>query len=261
MLSTIYLSREVPISFTADKPLLSAIVFLVTAGVSLIILGRYLQKYDGRTGGRQYRALSLNEVGQPHPSRDPSPKPDDVRYASSQRKLRIAFVALVIAVCLRVEILLRVLGNVQCSSLTWEPIVPLVFALYDFWTVQRHQKRSPEHEDGKVGAIGRFERRVVHTPHRYVVAVGVMAVGGIFAIATTRSSGSTYICAASLSFHWLTPLLQRIGTILDILILSCVSRLLQEQEGPSARSLATRFSSVAWAFLVCTDIPRPRQLS
>ena len=250
VLGTVYLSCNAPTTFAFDKPLLSAIVFLTTSGVSLIGLGRYLPKDGGKAlQGQQYQALPLEDVGQPHASREPSPSPEGVRYPSSQRKLRIVFVVLVLALCLRVEILLRILGNVQCSSLTSEPLIPFVFACYDYWSVHRHKKR-PLQDDPTSSAYDAAEQHFMRAQWRYLAAVGLFSVGGMLAIGVTRSPNSTYICAASLSFHWLTPLLQRVGTVLDVVIAYCIAQLLQEQEGRNTRSMALRCVSLGWALVV-----------
>ena len=210
-----------------------------------------LPKDGGRTAkGQQYDALPLEDDGErPHWSQHPSSTREDVRYPSSLRKRRILFTTLVFALCMRVEVLRHVLRNEQCTVLTWEPLIPLAFACWDYWSVHRH-KRYTVYDDLHVSVYDALEQNIARSPYRYLVAVGLISLGGLVAVATTRSPASTHICAASLQFHWLVPFLQRLGTILDFTIAYCVAALLHEQEGRGYRSLSIRFISVGWALLV-----------
>ena len=216
----------------------------------MIGVTRFLPGTDGRAGeGQQYHALPLEEVGQRHGSRQPSPSPGDVRYPSSLRKLRIHFLILVGAICVRVEILHQTLRNVQCTVLTWEPLIPFVFTCWDYWRVQRH-RRWAQYDDPNGNVYDALEQYLIRKPYKYLIAAGLVSFGSILAIATTRSPSSTYICAATLAYHWILPLIQRIGTICDIVIAYLITELLHTLEGRGGRSLSLRFISVGWAFLV-----------
>lgn len=216
----------------------------------MIGASRLLPKGSSRTvKGQQYHALPLGEVGEPHSSRQPSPEREDVRYPASLRKLRLIAIALILALSLRVAVLRLVLANVQCAALTWEPLIPFAFACLDYWNVQRHKTWSV-HEDPDSSAYDALEQDIARSPYRYLVSAGLVSFGGLLAIATTRSPASTYICAASLRYHWLTPFLQRLGTVLDIVIAYCIYALLHQQEGRGGRPLSLRFASVGWALLV-----------
>jgi hypothetical protein len=191
----------------------------------------------------------LEDIGQVHAPRTLATGVDDVRYPSSLRKLRIVFMLLVCVICIRVELTRRLLRNVQCASISWAPFIPLARAIEDYWTIQRHQKRTVG-ADGKRSHFERLEQFFFHSQYRLVLAAALVSFGSYAALGTTRSQQSTYICAASLDFHWLAPLQQRLCTVLDLVVLGCVDFLLCQNEGRGARSLALRFVSVGWALCV-----------
>ncbi|KAK3719020.1 hypothetical protein LTR37_004583 [Vermiconidia calcicola] len=265
VIGTVCLSRTVPTTFAFDKPLLSYSVLLASAAISVLALGRYLKRVEGRwtskEGGQQYHALPLDEVISHDTSAQPSSHQtiaaEDVRYPSSQRKLRIISLALIGAICFRVEILRNVLANTQCNVLTWEPLLPFLFAAWDYYTLHRHTQR-PAYDDPHSSVYDALEQRAVRSQFRYLVTAGLVSFGGLLAIATTRSPASTYICAATLSNRWLVPFLQRIGTGLDAGIAYCVTQLLHERDvrpaGSGQRSAVTGLETIASATVRAAQI-------
>ncbi|KAK5124244.1 hypothetical protein LTR85_001947 [Meristemomyces frigidus] len=246
---TVLLTRSVPTTFAFDKPIHASIIILASCAAAVIGLSKFLPNDGGRSHkGQQYDALPLGEVGQPHSSREPSPSPEDVRYSSSLRKLRILFLALVTFICLRVEVFRRILANTQCAGQSWEPLIPSALALWDYLTVQRHKKRMVS-DDPDSSVYDALEDHLFRAPHRYVVAACFISVGSVLALATTSSPASTYICAASLHNSLYVPNLQRLGTVLDLLIAYCIAQLLHQHEARGTRSVSLRFISVGWALL------------
>jgi len=247
---TIFLSRTVPTIFAFDKPIHTSIVLLASCAATIIAFSRILPKDGGRSHrGQQYDALPLEEVGQIHTSRQSSPATEGVGYPSSLRKLRILFLVLVTTIGLRVETLRQILTNPQCASRTWEPLLPLVFALWDYWTVQRHHRRVLD-DDPDANVYDALEQYLVRTRYGYVFAAALVSLGGMLALGITTAPPSTYICAASLPHRWRVPLLQHAGTLLDIAIVHCIGQLLHQREARGTRSVRLRFMSVAWALLV-----------
>jgi hypothetical protein len=254
--STYLLTRDVPTSFAFDKPVHSSVLILATCAVAIIGLSRLLP-HNNAAGkshkGQQYDALPLEEFGQPHASRDLSPGAEDVRYPSSLRKLRITFIGLVVAICLRVETWRGILGNTQCATASWAPLIPLVLAFWDYWTIQRHKKPWIL-DDPESSVYEALEENTTRAQYRYVLAAGLLSFGSGVSLHTTSAPRSTYICAASLPSRWLLPLLQHVGSVLDLVILYCINQLITQSEGRGTRSLRLRFNSVGWAslFSACT---------
>lgn len=254
VVGTIQLTRSVPTSFALDKPIHTSIVLLASCATAIIAASRFLPKDGGRSHkGQQYDAVPLGEIGQPHSSREPSPSREDVRYPSSLRKLRIVFVLLVLAICLRTETLREIVADSQCASVTWEPLLPFALAVWEYWTVHRH-KKLVFHDDPDSSVYDELEEYWLRAPYRYLGAVGVLTLASLLALGTTRSPDSSYICAASLPYGWAVPLIQRLGTLLDIVIVYCVGQLLHMQEGRGARSIALRFMSIGWASLFASVV-------
>ena len=247
VVGTALLTRSIPTTFALDKPIHTSIVLLASSAAAIIVLSRLLPRDGGRShNGQEYHALSLEDVGRSHNSREPSPTPDDVRYPSSLRKLRILFMILVSAICARVGIWQHVLGNTQCAGFSWEPLIPLALALINYRTMQKPANRAA-HDDLDTSVYDALEARLLGSPHRYSLAAGLLSLGGLLAIGVTTSPESTYICAASLHYRWTIPVLQHLGTVLDLLITYCIGQLLHQQEGRGTRSVSLRFISVGWA--------------
>lgn len=193
--------------------------------------------------------MPLAEVGRPHSSREPSPSPEDVGYPSSLRKLRIVFLLLVTLLCVRVELLREITRNGQCGKTSWEPLLPLAFAAWDYWTVQR-KKRSTHDDDLESSVYDALERNLARSPYSFIAAVALVVLGCMLAANSTANPPSTFICAASLPFRWLVPHLQRFGTVLDMAIVFCIYSLLTAQDSRASRNVALRFASVGYALLV-----------
>jgi hypothetical protein len=117
---------------------------------------------------------------------------------------------LVGAIVLRIELLRAVLANTQCAGLTWEPLVPFAFACLE---------RLSETADYRAETREQNQRK---WRTAYVGISGILGVAGIAAVATTQDPKSTFICAAILHNHWLIPIFQRVGSVLDAVIAYCV---------------------------------------
>lgn len=219
--------------------------------MTILAGSRLLSKEGSRISkGQQYHAVPLSEVGQPHNSRRPSPEREDVRYPSSLRKLRICLVALACALCARVAVTRYILANIQCTALSWEPLIPLALAAYEYWLTMRYERKAVF--DDPNGSIydEAFHAYVGRSPYRYIYAGALLGIGSLIGLSSSSGPTSTFVCASTLSNHWLVPLVQRLGTVLDIVMLYSVMKLLEGQEGDHTRSPSLRVASIGWALLV-----------
>lgn len=99
-----------------------------------------------------------------------------------------------------------------------------------------------------------LERRIARSPYSCVAIIALVAIGCFLTISSLANPASTFICAAGLSFRWLVPQLQRLGTVADIAIVCCIHSLLKQQDARGSRSVALRIASVGYAFLVSRHI-------
>lgn len=213
--------------------------------------------HDGtRTSrGQQYEAVPLSDVGQPHASREPSPTREDVGYPSSLRKLRTCFFILVCAVCARLAITRYTIVNIQCTALSWEPFIPLVLAVLEHWTISGQKGESIlKRSNGSIHEHT-LDERGERSSYRIMYAVATLGLGSLIALHAASGQASTFICASTLSNHSLVPLAQRLGTILDVMMLYCASTLLEGSGGLGTRGSALRVGSVGWALLVSPAPP------
>lgn len=251
VIGTFTLARSIPSTFAFDKPTHTSIVLLASCAATILGLGRLLPNDGGKSHrDQQYDALPLEDIG-PHSSpRESFSAGEDWRYPPSLRTLRIFFLVLVATICLRVEAWREIVGHSQCATATtnWEPLIPFAFALWDFWAVQRHNRRVAS-EDPDISAYEAVGDYLTYASYRYVLATGLLGCGGIIALSAATAPPSTYICAAWLPHRWWIPLVQRLCTFLDFIIAYCIERLLHQQEGRGARGVRLRFTSVGWACL------------
>lgn len=180
---------------------------------------------------------------------------------ASLRRLRICFVVLVLALCLRAEVLHRVLKNVQCSTRSWTPLIPLAFAAEEWWKVRRRRGgRGGRGEDvsmtgmddEEASAYEALARFVAQMSGSRVISVASVVLGGIFAAKATSSPHSTYICAVTLPYRLQIPHLQLLGWGLDVVIVWTTTQLVTRNA--SSRSLAGRAAAVGYAALLSSLI-------
>lgn len=253
LVGTIVLTRAIPTSFAFDRPVHSSTAILAGAGSVVVALSRLLPQDAGervrKARGSLYERLPLTEVGRPHASREPSPMPEDVTHANSQRKLRILFLALVTLICLRVEVLRQVVDNVQCATKHWNYWIPLVFAAWEFWTTTAPRRNGLVVEDEDPDEITWLDKVVV-LPYAQVVATLAVAVGGWLALDAVSSPTSTYICAVSFRYWAKIPWIQRLASLIDVGIVFTLDQLLTSKQAKKLLSIANRFALVGAALLV-----------
>jgi len=251
VVGTARLTSIVPSTFAFDKPVYSAIVCLTTLATVLLALARLLPIGHGSTHKGQYVAVALEETRYNNAPRDHSrDRTDHVVQPTNLRKLRALFLALVLAICLRVELLRQVVLNVQCARRTWEPTLPLALALWDYATLRRRRRHEVEVDEQTSTLYEIWECRIMNSPYRYLVAVALTCFGSLGAMRALGSSPSTQICAASLPYSWVVPWAQHAGTALDVLIVLCISGLLYTEDDHSSRGPSARFSAIGWVCLV-----------
>ena len=89
------------------------------AGLS-ILLSRYVSRAGLDSQGHKYAHIPLDEVGGIRQERESF----DIRHAPTKqvnsRSLRLAFVLLVLALLLRIEVYRRVWRDVQCAGQSYE---------------------------------------------------------------------------------------------------------------------------------------------
>lgn len=260
VVGTSSLSSTAQSSFAFDKPIYASIVCLTTLAAALLVLARLLPKGDTTPQKGQYLAVPLQETHEA--PRDHSPHQiRDVPHPSSMRKLRILFVLLVLAICARAQLARQIVLNVQCAHATWEPVVPLVLAIWDWFSLRRRRRHDAHVDDQTATLYDIWESRIMNSPFRYLVAVSLVSLGSLGAMRALGSPSSTHICAASLPYSKIVPLSQYASLALDVLIAYCINELLHSDQGRGSRAPSTRFSAVGWAFLVSTGSSRKVKIS
>jgi hypothetical protein len=251
VVGTATLTSTVSTSFAFDKPIYSAIVCLTTLATVLLALGRLLPKGDASTHKGQYVAVALEEAQFNSAPRDHSPhRTDHIVQPTNLRRLRALFLVLVLVVCIRVELARQIISNVQCARGTWEPMVPLALAVWDYVALRRRRKHEVEVDEQTSTLYEIWECRIMNNPYRYMAAVAVTCLCSLGTMRAIGSPPSTHICAASHPYSWSVPLAQHVSTGLDVLIVLCLHGLLYTEDENTPRGPSTRFSAIGWVCLV-----------
>ena len=264
VIGTVWLSITVPTTFAFDKPILTFDVLLLSAALAVLTLGYILHRrgVSGTfQGGLHYEQLPLNEIehqtdantGQTADTTSGSVWTEKGALVLHRLQLRHVLIG---AIVLRVEILRQILANTQCTVLTWEPLIPVVFAGWEY------SSRRHSHPPNSVYTSDTAGQRPTRTSLLSLVVTSVVCFGGLLALATTRDPRSTFICAATLHNRWLIPLMQRFGMVLDVSIAACVARYLNEDPHDPRDSRGTQkgdspLISVGSAILVNFRSPLP----
>ncbi|KAK6437977.1 hypothetical protein LTR95_005821 [Oleoguttula sp. CCFEE 5521] len=249
---TYQLTSTIGTTFALEKPVHSSIALLSSLAAVLLVISRFLPRAEQhKRDGHGYNAVPLEDVHTDQTPRRRSSTPgfQDVAYPSSLRKLRLVFLLAVTVICARVAVLQHVLANIQCARRTWESAIPLVFGIFDYVGSKRGASLDTSHEHD-LTLYGIWARRILQAPYRYLIIVGAICVACVIAITTTSSPATSYICATTLPYTWAVPLLQHVGTALDVSILACLTYLIRQDEGKNERSAALRFSTVGWALMI-----------
>jgi len=160
------------------------------------------------------------------------------------------------AIVLRVEILRLILKSTACAGLSWQPLIPLAYACWRYWTSDRVQKRADYEERPDDSIYDGLGQRIVRSRYRYLVSVGVISFGGLIAMASTHEPQSTFICAP-MQHRWLMPFLQRSGSAFDVIIGHCIATWLNDNaidvRGNRGKRPAARVGSLGSVFLVSPE--------
>ncbi|KAF2452650.1 Sec63 Brl domain-containing protein [Lineolata rhizophorae] len=261
LVGTCYLSTSYQQSYAFDRPAHSATVVLALCGAAVLALERLLPTHRNATEKLRYEAIPLDDIdGDERPARrDRSPSlPIDVHERGARknpRALRWMFGFLVVAVCARMEIMRRVIKDVECANrMSYEPLIPFVLAVADFWSSRKGRVRVTEDDPDDTIYDDMF-RSVAQSSLRYVVTTLVMAVCGMTILLRDALPGSSYICPASLPIFSIVPVLQFFGFVLDALLVLILWRLLDRGvagraplglSGPRLVGLASLFSAAFW---------------
>ncbi|KAF1992050.1 glycosyltransferase family 90 protein [Aulographum hederae CBS 113979] len=226
--SIAYLSTTYDTSFAFDRPVPSAIIILAACGAS-IIAGERLWPIALHSSP-DFTPIPLTERRFSHSRQSSGASVLSVDGTpangptSRLRQARIFFLALLLCVCLRVEVLHRVTLNTQCTVHGLQAFLPLVLAIEDYFLNQR--SRTVGLPDGKlVGFLAVFRDRVKRSRFTNLGTSLLLGCSSLLGSVLDVTPRSTIICAATLRFIHDIPLLQFSGFILDGLLLIIIVRL------------------------------------
>lgn len=229
IIGTSYLTASLDTSFAFDKPIHTAIVVLFFCGAGIIGAERILKRRGSNRVSRRdhYQSVPL-EDGPHHSPRHSSPVSQNrpgIRAFSAPRACLALL--LVVAICVCIALLQRILKDVQCAKQSYQAFLPLVLALNDIWFSQRRQE---SYGDGHKGTIYKLlTRHIFHSRLRYLLPTIMLGWSSASSASIGSFPRSTYICSQS-SEASLVPTLQNASFLLDAIIVLTLYHLLERSQ-------------------------------
>ena len=147
------------------------------------------------------------------------------------------FLALLVAV--RIELFRKITVYSECvSAVGYQYSIPFYVALYDYFSDLRYRpvgKYVPADEQPvniTLRLLYKFVRRSRHYllrgRHRYLIAAGLVSLGGLFVSTLHAGRSSTYICPSISSEASYIPAFKKAGAAIDILLVIGLTQLARE---------------------------------
>ncbi|GAB7356714.1 hypothetical protein MBLNU459_g7419t1 [Dothideomycetes sp. NU459] len=241
-----------PSSLTvAERPAHAFTVVLASTAVLLLLASRLLARIRNNPTSSPvaYTALPLEDISSDDTSRSASPSRYQAPSRSGRLGLRLAFVFLVVATCLRFEVARRVVKDIQCAGASYTMMLPLLVAILDLWTVQRHRS-SPAREHIGQSMYDVAEQFWGANKFRYVMAAAVLSFSSMAVLHLYGNAGSTYICPAVTGTRHSLPIVHRLSLLLDFAIAYSLHHLLHAHASPTKSSLGRGVGVVGWTCLI-----------
>jgi len=116
LVGTTYIISTYSTSYAFQRPIQTSILTLLTTGI-VLLLSSWLPSQFAALRNRSYSSTSYLDKTKTHASRRRNAVISNQKSrVFSQRKVRAAVIAVVVTLCVRIEILRRVINNSQCSG-------------------------------------------------------------------------------------------------------------------------------------------------
>jgi hypothetical protein len=222
-------------------------LILASIGASLLVLSRYLVKSHITSYDELPLEVTTSDASIPPRSpASPSPSHKHVPH-TSLRKMRLAFVLLVLLICARAETIRRLVRDVQCVGPTYIELIPLGLAILDFCILRRYKSSSLE-DNSDLSMYELLEHSWSTNRFRYII---ITALSGLLSASILHQSDnlpSTYICTPATHDKIIT--IQRLALVLDFCISFCLDVLIRSYPNTGKTSAARSLSITGWACLL-----------
>ncbi|KAF2088344.1 glycosyltransferase family 90 protein, partial [Saccharata proteae CBS 121410] len=232
LVCTIYLTLSLKTSFVFDRPVHSSIAIFTQCGVALILLETLGPLFSRQPSKPEYDPIPLEDLhdGRGSPVTLPAPVDGHVRTRASKIILWISCIILVVLLCTRVEILRRVVENVECSKDTSGAVIPAILAFWEWISHMRHRRRvASDQVDDTIYTI--TLRFLTSSRLRYPVTVALLSYCCISASSQSSLPRSNFICPENSDIRSSIPRMQNLGIGVDACIALVVYHILDNVPG------------------------------
>lgn len=232
-----------------DRPYHTAATVLSITGTVLLILTRYTPVVFSTTPTKhEATALPLNDAPKPHSSRTRQ-STDGTRRTNLGYFIQILWPVLLSGfICMRIELLRQVVNNAQCAGPNYSILVPLVVFMFETLGKPRHNRKNISPDTRK--SFGSPLYRITQGPWGFIVPAACLTYWSFTSLKATAVR-STYICAGTLSFRSLIPVLQILGTCLDVSLYILTKTVAFKGQERTELDIIKATRSLAVVMLVC----------
>ncbi|KAF2836385.1 glycosyltransferase family 90 protein [Patellaria atrata CBS 101060] len=260
-----YVSTTYETSATFEYPLHSFGVILLFCGLAILLTDKLIPVAKSELSRESYLSITQEDLdGSVDRAHLPTDGIQGNTGASEQqlplRRLRGRMILVLLAVLLavlgiRLELLRRIIENVQCSDFSPEPFLPLYVAVHNYWRIQKYASNDAGNKEDSSKAT----HDGVYTPlhHRRFSSVLITFLLGCSCVVSSAHASaptSTYICAHSLPYSHMIPLFQLLGFLFDCVMLSILIRFLEHTSETGSRGFEKFFTLIGWFLLLASLI-------
>ncbi|RYP17988.1 hypothetical protein DL765_004207 [Monosporascus sp. GIB2] len=200
----------------ADHPQLSSVLLLLVSGGTVFVASVFSKWLPGADGRFDSEAI-IKGLHTPLP-----PRP---------RRFYVPCIIFLIVV--RLQIMHRVVHDLQCSSRGVEAFLPVLLAVYEFMSHKPAPAESGEPEEMWGSFWEDFKAWIVTSPITLLLSTVLFSLGAHFGV--RLGARSTYFCSTLLDRRSVVVLLQCLGTLIDATIITMLWRVLSWARTTKAR--------------------------
>lgn len=241
-------------TFVVEKPIHTAVAFLTAAVLSLLLASRgHKQKYHRSPEDDKSRNGShLGHIQGRRPEWSVRSIFTNLGAGSIYESFRWTLAALTIALIVRIQATSFLLLHVECTGASYQSLLPIAVIILDVMLDRRQKSTDDARNEKRHRKTGQDLHRPIRQRSLEIGMTLVLCISSTVVVHTISPLRSTYICAASAPYIWMTPLTQYLTTAVDALVILCVSRVLSDAPTNEIREvrLSTRLRGIALSLLV-----------
>lgn len=256
---TSYLDYASNTTYVVERPAHTAVVFLAAIGLTLLATSHSTKQRHRRTPSDEklHNGPLLWQNGATQHVRGIESIFALLGARSVLTLSRTSLAILTTALVVRVQLTRFLLDHVECLGTSLQSMLPAAAVILELMLPIFQRKVGSDDKRYKDDRRGTGRPNQAHEQQRSLIAtILILSVACTVAAHAFAEPRSTYICASSAPFHWITPLLQHITTLVDTIIVLCISKIISSNSGDNTQEIQPRVRMRGIAVSVLVWRPR-----